>query len=703
MMRGVAGGCLAIMLALLMASGCTQRPQPATLASLPAQLKDETPVDVPDQSRSRDRAISVYTELLDGDNLPEDMRGEVLRRLADLRLERLEAALADNPERDYGVELGRTIALYETRLQTYPDHPRNDQVLYQLSRAYDHDRQAEAALDALTRLAADYPGSALYAESQFRRGETLFAGRDYAAAGGAYGAVLAQGQDSGFYAQALYKRGWALFRQERFEHSIDVFLTLIDHEGGAARLRDPAVAEAERERIEDSLRAISLGFSHLGGPAAVSDYFRRHGHRPDEDLVYAELAERYLEQDRYSDAATSYGEFVTAHPLGDQAPRLQLQVIESFRQGGFSGEMLVAKRRYAELFDLAGPYWQQRQPGDSPATVEALEHNITVLAQHAHASFQQDSKPADLGQAEYWYQRYLANFPDAARSQEMHFLYAELLFEATRFSDAAHAYEQAAYRYEPNRRAAESGYAALLAYDAHAETLDGAEAAMAEWERASLASARRFTRSFPEHPEAASGLGLSIDRWFRREETAAAEEAAQWLLDRYPEADPQARLTAWVVLGHIAFDREDFAQAEAAYRQALASPALSDEQRPDFAERLAASIYRQGEVARSEGDTATAIDHFLRVPESRARAVAVYDAAHLLAAREDWLATATVLEDFRRDYPDHALQAEATRTLAVAYASSSQPARAATELLRIDDASENPVARRESIREAAPL
>ncbi len=706
MSRAAMWALLSALLAGLLLAGCSQRQHQPTLASLPTAPGEDAPAPVADLERSRERAISVYAELLAADNLPAEMHAETLRRLADLRLERLEARQADNPARapEAGrVEAEQTIALYEARLREYPGHPGNDQVLYQLSRAYEHGGQPEAALDALNRLAAAYPGSILIAETQFRRGETLFMERDFAAAGAAYRAVLEQGEHSGFHAQALYKLGWSLFRQERFEQSVDTFLALIDHERADGSTGAEEMSTAGRERVEDSLRAISLAFNHLGGPAAITDYFHHRGHRPDEHLIYGTLAERYLEQERYSDAAASYQAFVSVHPLDDHAPAMQLRVIDGYRQGGFSGEMLAAKRRYAELFDLAGPYWQEHDPDTAPAAVAALEHNISVLARHAHAGFQEAAAAADFSEAEHWYRRYLDNFPDGPGSQEMHFLYAELLFEGERFADAAQAYEQTAYRYDPGPRAAEAGYAALLAYEAHAERLEGDAETTRQWERLSLTSAQRFTRAFPDHPEAVSVLGLSIDRWFRLDETAAAEEASRRLLDRYPEADPQAKLTAWVVLGHITFDRADYLQAEAAYQQVLASPVLAEEQRADFVERLAAAVYRQGEVARDEGDIAAAVDHFLRVPESRVRAVAIYDAAHLLAAQEDWLAAATVLEDFRRDYPDHALQSEATRTLAVAYASSSQPARAATEFLRISDASDDPEERREALLQAAEL
>ena len=49
------------------------------------------------------------------------------------------------------------IRLYTTLLKAYPDYARNDQVLYQLARAYETTGQPEAALGTLDRVVQRYP------------------------------------------------------------------------------------------------------------------------------------------------------------------------------------------------------------------------------------------------------------------------------------------------------------------------------------------------------------------------------------------------------------------------------------------------------------------------------------------------------------------------------------------------------------------
>ena len=125
-------------------------------------------------------------------------------------------------------------------LKAYPDYPRNDQVLYQLARAYETTGQPEQALATLDRIVRAIPTSREIAEVQFRRGELLFSAKRYADAQQAYAAVIAQRRGRvDFYEQSLYKHGWSLFKQSLNEESLTPSRScstckLLDRKRGAA-------------------------------------------------------------------------------------------------------------------------------------------------------------------------------------------------------------------------------------------------------------------------------------------------------------------------------------------------------------------------------------------------------------------------------------------------------------------------------------
>src|SRR6202041_736630 len=134
----------------------------------------------------------------------------------------------------------------------------------------------------------------------------------------------------------------------------------------------------------------------------------------------------------------------------------------------------------------------------------------------------------------------------------------------------------------------------------------------------------------------------------------------------------------------------------------------NDPERGVIVERLAASIYKQGEQKSKAGDSAAAVEDFLRVaalaPTSKVRANADFDAAALLMKDKKWDRAIVVLEGFRRNFPQSPLQADVTRNLAVAYSESNKPGQAAVEFEQIAQSpKETPEVQREATLQAADL
>jgi TolA-binding protein len=707
---------LLLMSALLLTTVCAQRPTTSgTLADL---AKEPPPAPPAEAAADRGRAIAGYRDFLGRTDDPI-LKAEAMRRLADLSLEAEEEKQANLPEAVAAAEpvaqevptsaqplpsdeTGQIIRLYEERLKAYPYHPQNDQVLYQLSRAYDNAGRQEDELRVLDRLIGQYPYTPLIAEAQFRRGELLFLRKRYEEADVAYRAVLGRGPESGFYEQALYKRAWSLFKQSEYLEGIDYFLALIDRKSVQGRLELDQLSRTERETIEDTLRAISLSFSYLAGPETVAEYFLARGGRKDEDVLYRALGEEYLKKDRFSDAAATFQAFVAAYPDSPYGPPLQLRAIEAFRAGGFPSQVLEAQKAYVRLYDLRSPFWRNRKPDAHPAIVAQLRISLFDLARHYHAQAQKSKEAADYASASDWYQRYLTNFPTEGNAQEVRFLYAELLYEHHDFAAAAEQYQQVAYKYERNERAAEAAYATVLSLEQAGKEAE-ADARL-PWVRQTLVAASRLAKDFPQHPQALPALTHGAQQAFDLGDSAAAAAAAEQLLEM-PGLSPQTRLTALRIQGHTAFDQGDFLVAETAYRRALNVAELSGEERKQIGDRLAASIYKQGEQHRQGGDLAGAARTFLRaagaVPDSAMAATAQFDAAALLIELQQWPEAIEALQTFRRQFPEHEQQPEVTRRLAAAYLAADQSGAAAEEYLQVAAAASTPELQRVALWQAA--
>jgi cellulose synthase operon protein C len=662
---------------------------------------------------SEAKAMESYRLFLDVASDDPLLKAEAMRRLADLQLETAEVEeLASNVE-SLGT-LGSTIDMYERLLESYPNYAKNDLVLYQLARAYEADGRIDDSLATLDRLIEQYPRTAHLAEAQFRRGETLFVQKRYRESERAYAHVLETGEASSFHEQSLYKHGWALFKQQQYEDSLTSFFALLDRQLGtdndASGNRDPAalysaMGRAQQELVDDTFHVLSIGFSYLDGPESISRYFSRRGARPYAFIAYTNLGDLYLEQERYQDAADAYHAFVELDPYHAKAPLLQVEVIEAFKKGEFADLVLDGKENFVETYGPGSPYWQRFTFEQQPEVVAHLKSNVTDLAAYHHAEAQKTKEPREYAAAARWYRTYLQSFPEDANAAQTNFLLAEVLFESGNFRDAASEYERTAYAYSFHGKGGEAGYAALLSYAKHEEELRGSE--RADWHRRGIDSSLRFAEAYPSHVEAATVQTDAAEKLFALGEFGRARDVGRQVVARMPPVDAALQRTAWTVVAHSEFDLQEFAAAETAYVQLLGVVPVDDPQRAEITERIASSIYKQGEQARSAQQLDVAINHFLRVaqaaPASAVRATAEYDAGAALLQLGDWQRATTVLENFRSTFPHHELAADVTTKLAVAYVEAGNSARAASEFERIADGAGPVEVRREALWRSAEL
>lgn len=658
------------------------------------------------------KAMASYRRFLDLNAGDARLRAEALRRLGDLHLEgstslRIQRELETNQV----LQADDAITLYHALLAKYPHYALADEVLYQLARAYDTAGRSKRALATLDRLVREYPHSRYIDEAQFRRGEMLFAAGRYAGAQRAYQAAIHFGPDSEFYSQSQYMLGWSLFKQNEntaclapFAAVLDGVLVSRDHTD--ALLRMSSLSRPNRELVDDSLRAMSIAFSYADGAKSIGEFLGGMKPKPYASLLYSRLGDLYLKKQRYTDAADAYRAFVVRDPRSEQAPLLQMKAIGAYARGGFPQLVLKAKREFVDDYAFGTPYWQGREPAQEPRVVAELKTNLHDLAQYYQARAQRKHDAADYQAAAGWYRRYLAAFPHAKDAAKANFRLADTLFGEKHYLTAAQQYEHSAYGYGANPQAAAAGYAAIVAYDDAAQAAGGAAADSVR--HLSVASSLRFAAAFPQDPRTAQVLAHAVTTLFQEKRYTRATAAAHELLALRPSVDAATQRLAFTVIGDSAFAQGAFVRAEAAYRSDEALMAANDPQRPAITDRLAASIYRQGQQRDAAGDPKAAIADFLRVgqlaPTSKIRANADFDAAALLIRAKHWRRAIAALEDFRGNFPHSPLQEEVTRKLAVAYAHAQQPAKAATEYERLSTApSESAAVQREATLEAAEL
>jgi cellulose synthase operon protein C len=601
------------------------------------------------------------------------------------------------------------IALYKKLLAEYPNYKDNDQVLYQMARAYDELGRTDEAMETMERAIRANPDSVHFDEVQFRRGEYFFTRRKWRDAENAYAAITNLGARSSYYELALYKLGWTFYKQELYEEAVQKYMALLDYKVSTGYNFDEKHEKEDERRVADTFRAVSLSFSTLGGPEAVQQYFSSTRSRFYEDRIYSNLGEHYLTKLRYDDAAKTYNAFIALHPFHHAAPRFSMRVVETFTKGAFPKLVLESKRDFASKYGLQAEYWQHNKPEELPEVLAYLKTDLKDLATHYHAEYQSsqeaNEKLANYHEALRWYGDYLKSFPKDTESPAINYRLADLLFENKDFGEAAKQYERTAYEYPANAQSPAAGYAAVYAYREQLRAVGKENADAVKHD--TIASSLKFADTFPTHAQAAAVLGAAADDQYEMKDYRAAVTSAQRVIDKYPGAETPIRRSAWIVVAHGSFELAEYAQAERAYTEVLTVTPQGDESRTKFVDNLAASIYKQGEIARNAQDYRAAADHFLRIrtaaPTSTIRATAEYDAGAALIELKDWKSAAGVLDAFRSTYPTHKMAGEATRLIAHAYRESGDLSHAAGEYERLASESTDERVRRESLLVAGDL
>jgi tetratricopeptide (TPR) repeat protein len=660
----------------------------------------------PDQKveASQARAMDNYRRFLELQKTDPQLRAEALRRLADLNMEAGEGDRMATEANAIDQQGGEAIKLYTSLLKSYPDYPRNDQVLYQLARAYETTGQPEKALATLNEVLRKYPQSPQMDEVQFRRGELLFSAKEYRQAQDAYQYVVSKGEKAAFLSQSLYKHGWSLFKQGLNDESLPSFAGVLDR----AMLQKQThklipldkLPRASRELADDTLRVMAVTFSYDDDSLGAIDKFLSSRNNPAyAPIIYSRLGDLYVEKERFQDAAGVYRAFATREPNSEYSPGLSMQAIEAYRKGGFTELVLDGKREYVALYNYGTTFWQGRNKADYPNIAKELKTNLKDVAQYFHAEAQKTKKVDQYREAARWYRTYLESFPDDPDSFGTNYLLAEALYESQDYSGAAAEFTKTAYNYPRNPRSAAAGYAALGALTKHEEKLSPAD--KPDWHKQVVDLGVKFGTSFPEHPDSTGVLTRAAEDIFATQDLQRSIEVANLVLAHQPPADQPKRRIAYTIIGQANFDLLQFAEAEKGYIAARDLLPPNDKMRADLTERIASAVYRQGEAKQKAGDNLGAVDDFLRISQvagtSKIAAQAEYDAGASLINLKEFPRAIQVLERFRANNPKSEYTADVTRKLAVAYGETGQAGQAAVEFERI---ATNPAESKDIQREA---
>lgn len=722
-------------LALLLAAGCASAPPPAPVA--PAKTRfagtladlENREIEIKNEQvlpQSAEEVLSNYQTALKLFRDPT-ARLDTLKRMADLTMESSQARDSETEKPAAGaaaaagarpaattraleVNYAEAVQLYLAVLKNAQTPAERADAYYNLAKAYDLNGQRSESVDTLRQLLTQYPDSPAALESRFRIAEYEFTAGQYLAAADNYALVVRSDQGGDFRDQALYKQGWALYRASDYDAALPIFFKVLEELETKARSADPRVRQNAQRLREDTFNIVSLAFIQQDGAKSVEQYFRKVGPKPYETEVYMTLGKAYLNKKLYRNAAESFEFFVAKYPFNARAPEFSAATLKAFQDGGFPSEVLPAKERFIQRYNRKSEFWAKADESTRENLLPMLQANVIDLAKYWHAAAQQSQKEDEYLKAAKWYREYLGLNPPQVEAITINQLLAEALFAAKRFDEAITEFERTAYDYPRNSRAGEAAYFGLLAYNEQEKAgLTGSTEEQNAWWGRRTVSTLKFARTFPGDKNTPVLLqGLTNDQ-LARKDLPGAMKTAGVLLQLQPPAPVALQKEAWVVVANGEYDLGRPEAAEVAFMKVLTFTDLTPAERFGFQERLMASVYKQAEKLKVNGDIEGAVSAYQRAArgttDPKLKATAEFDAAATYVGAERYAAAIPLLVAFRAAYPGNALNATIPEKLALAYEKTGQHDKAAGEYETIAAANvtSNPALAREALWSAGDL
>ncbi len=518
------------LLGLILLNGCRH---PLTLQDHPriAQTSDKSQA----LSLAPSQRIDLYQQALNHAQ-SADMAA-LQQRLAQLQLQQGEAQLDTNADT---VSLQRSVELTEAWLArastSSATAKTRAEMLYLLAKAQDMQTQHQQALASLTKLTQEYPHHLLSFESEFRLAEDFYSRSDYEQALVHYQRVLSfQQPTQSLSVNALYMSGWCLYKLNQYPQALKPFDQVL------------AASGTQQQGLrEDTLRMMAVISGALQGTQTLQKFY---GHSvegnsqlpPQAVDVYLALADYYIRDERWLDAANVYRDFQQHYPTAPQAYQFQVKLIAFLEQQQQFADARLAKADFVKKFASS-------QSADVKAI---LSEYLLVLAQFHHHQAQAAStssatdlsippvaKPVETAQQQWqqaiaYYQQWLNTFPQDPRVPEQQYLLAEAYFETRQYPQAIAIYIQLAPQSAPAAKALLASYSQLLASDAFAKlplTEQG------RWQEQALAQAQLFNHQDAAATLSQQALILKADGFYLQKQFALADGIYRQLLQQFPQA-----------------------------------------------------------------------------------------------------------------------------------------------------------------------
>jgi TolA-binding protein len=668
-------------------SGCAGTRQKPTLAEMdfsPAS-KDAAQQNTNEQTRAQ--ITQSYYQYIEKAPKNDALREDALSRLAALEIDN--AALESAGPQLNTEALNRAHNVLQQSLRDYPSSPNKDRALYQLAQIYEQLGRPEESLQSLRTLINDFPKSPFMAEAHFRLAEDAFKQGEYLSAESGYSEVLLAANNGLFTERALYKRGWARYKQGLFSDACEDFLSALRQQNYSDL---NSLSETQKTLINELLRAASLTAAHLEEPALLTML--------GEDFTWSyEFFEQLAEVKRRvssTQALATMHLFIQRYP---QSPRMPLAYLYQLKIYAQLNQWASFDEKLSALYTLYQPdaaFWQNNPNVDKNTVLTGLRKNMLAAAGQGLAG----ASAEQISRANVWSERYLKHFSAYAQQDKMYKQYAMLLSANKNNEKALNFYEKSAFD-GAMVLDKDAAYAAIVTLDQLIQTASGNTRQMLAAKMAQ--HSKNYAQMYPQDKHSADLIVRAADINMQEKNTQQVVE----LIAALPKGAPLATQQKSAALKAQALtELKRFSEAEQALL-ALYSPQLSQSENTALADALAALLLQQADAEKLNNNTAQAAHFYAHIaeviPQHELAPKGLYQAATLLAAQGQWADVTRLGQEFKQRYPQHELIGDINRVLSSSYLKSNNQGKAAESLEALVKNEKNASVKASALWQAAGL
>jgi TolA-binding protein len=348
-------------------------------------------------------------------------------------------ALDLKPAQDFN---RKSVQLYEWFIRDFPKDPKVDQALFFLGYNYFELNQPERGKDYYKRLTDQFPNSPYIEESNFALGEFYFERELWQDAYKHYQAVAAK-KRARLYSFALYKSAWCQYKMGQVKQALQSLERVIRAGRVAKGAQDSSAGGVSRIRLAtEAQKDLVVFYAEAGSPENARAYFDDIAGEKQTFGLLEKLAYYYADIGNREGARFVFRDLINERPSSPKAYDYQYQIVTMYTSTDSKDTFRTELYNWIQNYS-PNSAWAKANKKDQQLIARANQLIETTLRNHVLQNHQtaQNSRVASAREAaKRGYDLYFQTFKEGAKLDEMHFFYAELLFDMKEYEAAAQHY-----------------------------------------------------------------------------------------------------------------------------------------------------------------------------------------------------------------------------------------------------------------------